>query len=823
MRWRCCPVWHHSCGPDMRAAIAGFVIGVAWLQFQAEIPEHFILLALFMCVLLAGVLARLRPLSNFSIPLRLVCGALLGVLWASLFALHTLRHELPKEWEGRDLRLIGTIDSLPHRFERGVRFNFAVERALDGDAQVTGIPSRLALSWHGSYGSEPLHTMPEVLPGERWQLTVRLKRPRGNANPYGFNYEAWLLEQGLRATGYVRADGKSMHKNQRLEAFVFSPRNLIERTRANLRERILTAAPDKSYASVLVALVVGDQRAIRQSDWAVFNRTGISHLISISGLHITMIAGLAAMLMAALWRRSFFTRAQLPLLLPAQKMAAITGAAVALLYVLLAGFGVPAQRTLYMLSVVALALWFGRITSVSHVIFAALGVVVLLDPWAVLWPGFWLSFGAVSVILFVSVGRASQLQQPQVTDMQRWRAVLANASRTQYAVTLGLVPLTMLLFGQVSLISPVANAVAIPLISLIVTPLALIGSVLPAPLSGWVLGMAHACIDTLATVLGWLSGMSFAVWTAPMPSLWIFALALLGTIWMLSPKGWPARWLGIICWLPLVLNSPSHPPDGEMRVTAFDVGQGSAVLIETSRHRLLYDTGPAYSSESDSGSRVILPYLKGRGINAIDTMIVTHNDNDHSGGALSVMKEISVGEVSSSLTADSAIVAAANRHRRCEAGQSWVWEGVQFEIFHPVTGSYDSTKWKSNDRSCVLKVSAGKHSILLAGDIGRVQEDELIGSQGEKLRSTVLLAPHHGGASSSTLPFLQAVRPEFALFQVGYRNRYNHPRPDVLARYGSLGIRPMRTDESGAITLHFGEKLSLISHRQDAARYWHGR
>ena len=804
----------------MRSAIAGFVIGIAWLQFQAKLPDYIILLLLFAGAILAGGLSRWSRWSTFSFALRLICGALLGVVWASLFALYYLKHELPNEWEGRDITLVGTIDSLPYSFERGVRFNFAVERAIDGGAEVIGVPPKVALSWHAGFGTESSQPVPEVKPGERWQLTVRLKRPHGNANPDGFDYEAWLLEQGLRATGYVRPDDKSQHINRRLDPFVSSFENIVERSRGWLRERILAAVPDKPYAGVLVALVVGDQRAIKQSDWTVFNRTGISHLISISGLHITMLAGMAAALMFGLWRRSFFTNAQLPLLLPAQKAAALAGVSVALLYVLLAGFGVPAQRTLYMLSVVALALWFGRLTQVSHVLCLALGVVLLLDPWAVLWPGFWLSFGAVAVILYVSIGRTSSFQDHQAGGVRRWRTGLKSATRTQYAVTLGLVPMTMLLFGQVSLVSPIANAVAIPLVSLIVTPLALIGSVLPAPLSVWVLGFAHWIIEWLAFVLGWMSSFPLAVWSAPMPSFWIFALALVGTLWTLAPRGWPVRWLGLVCWLPLVLNAPSHPADGEMWVTTFDVGQGSAVLIETQQHRLLYDTGPAYSPESDGGNRVILPYLKGRGINALDTMIVTHNDSDHSGGAVSILKEVIISSVLSSYVEDTAIPHAANSYRRCEAGQSWNWDGVQFEMLHPVTASYASTKWKSNDRSCVLKVSAGKHSMLLTGDIGWVQEDELIGSHGAKLQATVLLAPHHGGATSSTLPFLQTVKPEIALFQVGYRNRYQHPRVNVYERYGSLGIQRLRTDASGAISLQFGDELQLSEYRKSAARYW---
>ena len=690
----------------MRAAIAGFAFGITWLQYQSSLPSYMVLAMMFAGMLLAWWLSRWRALSKFSIPLRIVCGVLLGAIWAALFALQALKHELPTELEGRDLVLIGIVDNLPNRFERGARFNFAVEQAMLDGHEIPGVPPKIALSWQDGYGEGAALAVPMLRPGERWQLTVRLKRPHGNANPYGFDYEVWLLEQGLRATGYVRPDERQHYRNRRMDSFVFGLGWSVERVRGWLRDRMLAALPDQPYAGVLVALVIGDQRAIKQSDWTVFNRTGVGHLISISGLHITMIAGMAAWLVSALWRRSFFTSAQLPLWLPAQKLAALAGAGTALVYVLLAGFGVPAQRTLYMLSVVALALWSGRIANVSQILFAALGVVLLLDPWAVLWPGFWLSFGAVGVILYASVGRTAPARLPQASYWQRWLPTLKSATRTQYAVTLGLVPLTMLLFGQVSLISPLANALAIPFVSLLVTPLALLGSVAPFPLDGWILGLAHACMTALAGVLAWMSDIPFAVWTAPIPPLWIFAFALAGTLWLLAPRGWPLRCIGAVGWLPLILQGPSAPAAGEMWVTAFDVGQGSAVLIETQRHRLLYDTGPAYSPESDGGNRVILPYLKGRGINVLDMMMVTHDDTDHSGGAISVMKEVAVTEVSSSLRDGHPIAATAPSYTRCEAGQRWEWDGVQFEVFHPPAVVYDSTKWKTNDRSCVLKVSA---------------------------------------------------------------------------------------------------------------------
>ncbi|MES2070427.1 MAG: DNA internalization-related competence protein ComEC/Rec2 [Pseudomonadota bacterium] len=803
----------------MRSAIVGFVLGVALLQQQANLLQWPYLAMLAAAALLLAFLGfrsshrAVRPVVG------LAAAGLAGFLWASVFAHAYLAQELPREWEGRDVTVIGTIDSLPHQFPQGVRFNFAVEQVLAQGRQLPVLPGKLSLAWYSSFGSQEFGPIGDVQPGERWQLTVRLKRPHGNANPYAFDYEVWLLEQNLRATGSVRSDEARALKNQRLAAFVWSFGNVVEHSRAWLRQRILASLPDRPYAGVLVALVVGDQREVTQSDWKIFNRTGIGHLISISGLHITMVAGLFAGLVYWLWRRSFFTGAQLPLLLPAQKVAAIAGALMAFVYVALAGFGVPAQRTLYMLMVIAAALWFGRLTSVSHVLCLALGTVVILDPWAVLWPGFWLSFGAVATILFAGVGRVQRL--PQQGWRGKWRQAWDAASHTQYVVTVGLVPLTLLLFGQISLISPVANAIAIPLVSFVVTPLALAGSLAPAPIAGWLLQLAHACIALLAGCLEYLSKLSYSVWSTPIPAAWMFVVAMLGTLWLLAPRGWPARWLGLACWLPLLCNQPSHPREGEMTVTAFDVGQGMALLVETAQHRLLYDTGPFYSPESDGGNRVILPYLDARGIAALDAVVISHNDNDHSGGALSVFQHLRVGWVASSLAADSPIVAAAPKHRRCEAGQAWVWDGIRFEMLQPAAASYDSQKWKPNARSCMLKVTQGEHSILLPGDIEAVQEQELLGSAVNKLHATVLLAPHHGSGTSSTAGFLQAVKPELALFQVDYRNRFHHPKPEVFARYADFGIKRLRTDESGAITLQFGTSLEFSEYRHEHARYWY--
>jgi competence protein ComEC len=791
----------------MRSFILGFVTGATALQSAATLsPARLMAACVAAALLLLAVVRAIRQSAARIAPLA-IAGLLSGYTWAAYVAQTTLAPSLDPRDEGRDVRIVGIVQTLPYRFDQGVRFDFRVERSLDAGVRV---PPHIVLSWYaGMHGAH--HAVGDVQPGQRWRLTVRLQRPHGNANPGGFDYEVWLLEQGVRATGYVRAgDGDGM-----LDPFVAGPGVVVERVRAALRGRIQQALAGRTYAGVIVALVIGDQRGIDQADWQVFNRTGIGHLISISGLHITMIAGLAAWAASALWRRSFFTGAQLPLRLPAQKVAAVVGAGVALLYVLLAGFGVPAQRTLYMLSVVALALWTGRLTAVSHVLCAALGVVVLLDPWAGLWPGFWLSFGAVGVIVFAGHGRIGA--RPAGA-----RGALLAAGRTQWAVTAGLVPLTLLLFGQVSVVSPLANAVAIPLVSFVVTPLALAGSMTPGPPGDWLLFLAHWTVEMLAWLLGHMARWPGAVWRAPAPQAWVFVPGLIGTLWMLMPRGWPCRWAGAVALLPMLLQVPDRSRAGTFRVTAFDVGQGMALLVETERHRLLYDTGPAYAPGADGGSRVILPYLRLRGIAALDGVVVSHSDTDHTGGALAVLEGVDVTWLASSLPADHAVVRAARRHVRCMAGQHWDWDGITFEMLHPTRASYDEAQLKTNARSCTLRITNGRTAILLAGDIEAAQESSLVLGGAQRLRADVLLAPHHGSGTSSTAAFLAAVRPAVAVFQVGWRNRYHHPKDAVWLRYGALGIRRLRTDEAGAVALAFGDGVDVTAWRAQHPRYWYG-
>jgi len=780
----------------MRLAALGFALGVCLLQQQPVLPGFGAGAALCALALLPafGIIRRVPPpVAGAAV---FVAFAALGFGWAAALAHLRLADRLDPELEGRDVVVSGVVASLPQPFERGVRFDFDVE------TPATGVPGRISLSW---YAEPPAgDSRGAVRAGERWRFCVRLRRPHGSVNPHGFDYEAWLLERSIRATGYVRAPGREEGAEpERLEALVVRPPYLIDRLREAARAKILDALPDRPYAGVLIALAIGDQRAIDPGQWQLFARTGVSHLMSISGLHVTMIAGLFAALVSWCWRRS----ERLALALPAQKAAALAGFVAAFAYCLVSGFAVPAQRTLYMVGVVAAALWLGRATSASRVLASALFAVLVLDPWSVLSPGFWLSFAAVAVIFHVSTGR---------TTNPHW---LVQWGRVQWAVTVGLAPLMLVLFQQVSIVSPLANAVAIPLVSFVVTPLALAGAVLPLD---WPLELGHAILDVLMAILGWLAALPSALWQQHAPVPWTVPLALLGIAWLLLPRGFPARWLGGVLALPLFAVLPAAPAAGELWMTVLDVGQGLAVVVRTEKHVLLYDAGPAFSAFADSGNRVVLPYLRGEGVSKLDALVVSHDDRDHSGGAGSVLEGTPVDALWSSLRADHALLSAGVRSASCAAGLGWSWDGVSFEFIHPGASPRSRREARANNRSCVLRITAPGGRVLLTGDIERSAERELLRRAPELLPADVLIVPHHGSATSSSAEFVKEIAPRYAVFAVGYRNRFGHPREEVLERYREAGSTVLRTDAAGAVEMRFApEALRIGTQRERARRYWH--
>jgi competence protein ComEC len=777
----------------MRSAVLSFAAGIGWLQLQAELPDPWMLAILG----LVGIclLAASRWMGRVAW-IAIVVGALmLGTAWGGWRAQQRLADALPEANEGRDIEVVGVVAGLPQRFERGVRFDFDVEQA------AMQVPSRISLAWYRGWrgqDDDDFHAAPEIVAGERWRLTVRLKRPHGNLNPHSFDYEAWLFERNVRATGYIR----KAESNLRLDELVVAPDYLVERMRQRIRDRFQRVLGDAPYAGVLIALAIGDQRAIDPGYWRTFARTGVTHLLSVSGLHITMVAGLAAWLVGLGWRRVPW----LLLRLPAQKAMAATAFLAALAYAALAGFEVPAQRTLYMLAIVAFALWTGRTTAVSRVLALALLFVLVIDPWAVLAAGFWLSFGAVALLFYIGSGRLGE---------GHW---LAAWGRAQWAVTVGMVPALLALFQQFSLASPLANAVAIPLVSLVITPLALVGAI---PLTDPLLWLAHWLTDMLMRMLEWLAASDWAVWQQQAPPTWAVALGMLGVGWMLLPRGFPARWLGIVAFLPLVLVPAPRPESGEALVRLLDVGQGLAVHVQTAEHDLLYDAGPAYSADADAGDRVIVPYLRAVGVRRLDALMVSHQDRDHEGGAGAVLASILTNLLTSSLPPTHPLLVTSVPQRRCQDGDAWQWDGVSFEVLHPTVADYEHAV-KSNDLSCVLKVSTSSGSVLLMGDIEAKAEAELVARHGNAVAADVLLPPHHGSRSSSSAALIGAVSPRLTLVSAGYRNRFGHPAQEVVERYAAAHAEMRRTDFEGALTLWLGrEGIGIASERAERRRYWH--
>jgi len=766
----------------MTCAVLAFAAGVVLLQTQAALPALAWALALVPASVSALKYKRLIPIVAF--------GG--GFFWAAYCAQERMSDWLAPQLEGRDIEVVGVVTGLPAPGERGVRFEFDLESATRGER----VPSRVLLWWYRSAQQEadPALLAGAVHPGERWMFTVRLRRPHGNVNPNGFDYEGWLLERGIGATGYVRSRGEQRLLGERASAL-----DLIEKAREAVRDRFHDVLGATPAAGILSALAVGDQRAIAAEEWRLFSRTGVTHLMSISGLHVTLVSGLAGWLLAALWRRVPW----LTLRLPARKAGAAAAIVGAFGYTLLAGFAVPAQRTCYMVTVVAIALWSGGIASPVRTLALAAAVVLAADPWAPLSPGFWLSFTAVALIFYVASGWTGREHR------------VAQWIRVQWAITVGLAPAVLLLFGQVSIAGPLANAVAIPVVSVVVTPLALLAAAMPVD---FILELAARLVEWLLQFLELCAALPGALWQQHAPSPWAVAAALAGAVWVLAPRGVPGRGCGLALMAPAFLVSPVAPSPGEAWITAFDVGQGLAVVVRTATRTLIYDAGPAFGPEADSGGRIVVPELRAAGASGVDLMVLTHEDMDHIGGALSVLESLEVQGLASSLPQAHALNALVPAPRRCLAGESWDWDAVHFAFLHPRP---EDAAVRRNNQSCVMRIEAGGRSMLLTGDIERAAEQTLLFEQ--KIKADVMLVPHHGSRTSSSAEFVEAVAPRWAIVAAGYRNRFGHPNSEVLKRYESIGTSVFRTDRDGAIHVRLGSgEVRVEAERARRPRYWRG-
>ena len=700
-----------------------------------------------------------------------------GLLWALCFANFRLLDKLPEHLQGESIPVEGKVIGLPQYDERKVRFDFVISKPK------VNFPNKIRISWY--------FPKRQIKAGQHWKFNVKLKRPHGRFNPGGFDYERWLFMQNIGATGYVRnkPPAKLIATDQVWQN--------IDVLRQIVSDKLLELANHTENIAVIKALTLGERNDISNKQWEIYRNTGTAHLLAISGLHIGLISGLVYFLILKL-------AIKLELVSP-QTFAAIFAIIIAIFYSAMAGFSLPTQRTLLMLTTTMAAITWQRNIKPLNTLALTIMAVLILDPLAVLSASFWLSFSAVALIIYCLAGRLGKSGY--------WK----SAIKIHWSMAIGLAPLLLYYFNQVSIISPIANLVTVPVVSLLIVPACLL-AVLLLFISPQLAELLFVIINKLLQGLNYLLSLMSDIPYASVPTMtlpyYVIALSLIGVFVILLPKGMPARWLGFVLLLPLLNVDAKKTDPGDISLTVLDVDQGLSAVIETSNHVLIYDTGAKYSDKFDMGDAVVIPFLKRKGINTVDTLLISHADNDHIGGAESVLEQLPVVKTITSapemLDKYTPIL--------CQAGQFWTWDQVEFEVLSPGTHAFMT----ENNNSCVLKVSSKSGSLLLTGDIEADAENWLVNKYSDQLKSNVLIAPHHGSKTSSTLTFLEKVNPNIIIIPSGYRNRYSFPHQEVLHRYRKINASWFNTADNGAISINLKkEYLFVSSERIRQAKYWH--
>ena len=714
---------------------------------------------------------------------------LLALLPAAVSLAHTagvLADRLPGELHGQDFLVTGQVCSFPTQVDGVSRFLFFTNAAH----RAPGVPRRLQLA---SYDRE---LAPAA--GEFWQLKLRLRVPRGSSNPAGYDAGRSAFINGIGGRGYVRES--ALNRIVQAQASECPTMEI----RAGLARGIEQAIPDGRLAGFVIALTVGARHRLTQADWDLLRKTGTVHLMAISGLHIGLVAGLGLAIGRAVCR----FLAVPGLHLPRTAVGSTAAVAAAATYAILAGLAVPTLRAFLMVLVAAVAIGFRRRCGGLALLACALFVVLLCQPMAPLSAGFWLSF--IAVMLLMLPGLGDRCCAPATS---RLRALLG----AQLRISAGLAPLGIFLFDQQSLIAPLANLIAIPLLGAVVVPVSLIGTALLVAGAGpMVLNYAATALLVAVTLLEQFSLLPGAHWE-PLPrAAWACVLAGAGLMLVSWPRPRPRPWLGVFACLPLLVGAPPETRPAELRVLVLDVGQGLAILIQTRRHNLLYDAGPAWRG-GDAGAAVVVPVLRRFGVARLHRILLSHGDRDHAGGLPSVLDRYPTARV----TGPPRQLPADIEHEPCIAGQSWTWDGVHFQVLHPPAVA----RWRArtdNDGSCVLQIRGRKSAVLLTGDIGRAAERMLVARHGQ-LAANLVVVPHHGSETSSAPALVGATRPRYAVVSAGHRNRWDLPRAAVTARWAASGACVLTTADWGA--LEFGSKPGAALrlrrlHRATAARLW---
>lgn len=795
----------------MPVALLLFSLGVTAVSFAPQLLPLWSLLLLLPLWVMCWRWRQMR-----------YCFALsLGLAWGIYTGHSLLAMQLDDDLAGKDLIVTGHIQGLPERDERRVRFNLRVNSAVTVAGQAISaehFPAKLQLSWYLYQRTGMALELPSLAIGDEWQLRVRLKRPRGFVNPAGFDYHAWLLRQGIGATGYVVDHRNNQQLNS--DADYFNLDDWINQQRYQLQQWIV-AHSESSERGILIALLIGDSAMVDKHQWARMQQTGTSHLIAISGLHVGFLAIFGFYLglwlgkcVQLVWHRC-----------PALMIAWCVAIVCASFYSALAGFNIPTVRTLIMLVIFYLACLWRRSINIADIFCLALAMVVVLDPLAALDMGFWLSFGAVALLLIYFSGRLVPKQTAEPWSGYTVANLIVGFIRSQWVMFVGLlVPLSVLV-SSVSLVAPVANGIAIPLITFFVVPLLLISAAtrnLLDDASDFLLDGAGWLMEILKMFLEGLLAFG-GTWSSPVVAFSpVLALLIaLSCCVLLLPKGLFPRalgWCGLLlgAGLGFVLDPPNQP---DIKLSVLDVGQGSAFVVQVGERTLVYDVGPKYTDSFDAGSGIVAPYLYAQGINHIDRLVVSHGDMDHAGGLMGLLEKIAVDQLFAGEPEKIPHEPAKKIHtQNCHQAPHWQWQSVHFRFlqFPHLTGG------SANNHSCVLLISYADQHILLPGDIETSVENQLLRNQQLPEKLTVLLAAHHGSRTSSGVGFVNKMQPEVVVYSAGYRSQHGHPHPQVRQRFQSVGSREINTAESGAVVFEWNQnQLQLVrEYRQSNRRYW---
>jgi competence protein ComEC len=767
-------------------SLLAFVLGCCGTLLLHELVPQSGLLGLLLVALLLSLLA-IR--NSIWWPLAILILAFCYSSW--IFDRH-FQKTLPSTLESKNIQLVGQVVGLPDSNHLRRKFLFRVEHAYQMAEEVQGESSWLisrALSYalNGQLVQLSCYRCPiEILPNQRWQLIVRIKNPHGFASWGAFDFEKYLFRHRIVARGYVRIKQPNL--------FLAKSRFSIDDFRHNIRNQLNEQLADYPQGKgIIAALMIGDKSLLSQQQKTSFQRTGVSHLMAISGLHVGLV------FLAIAWLLQYFLRpiAWVFDYWPRQQIVLIPSLIGAFTYSALAGFAVSTERALTMLCVFVVCRFFARDVSLLKVLLLAMVALLIIDPFSILDIGFWLSCGAVMVIAAVLQYRDS-----------------ITLLRLQPMLWLGMLPMTTLFFGQVSIISPIVNLLMVPMFCLAVIPLVLIALVLDqvglSSANTYLLELVAWFLEALSDGLYWLSQLSFASFFPPGLPIFCLLLILLAMLAYLS--GWRGKhFLALITTLAIYLGQHNPFSESELRIVLLDVGQGLSMVIEAKDYVLVYDTGPAYPSGFNAAQAVLIPYLRRRGVSKIDHLIISHADNDHIGGLDALQNAFDISQI---LTSRVDKIPSAYA---CQAGQAWSMSGVEFSIVSPDQGAPQG----SNNNSCVLRIDNGSYSTLITGDIEKPIERFLLNSK-QSLKSDFLLVPHHGSSSSSTPGFIDAVQPKLGLIAAGYRNHYGHPHPNVVSRFSSRRIKLLSTIENGSVLLKINKKeWSYTAFRVANRRFWH--